>query len=95
MASGELMSKKILKQKPQRTEEVRKWIAEEVAEQLDRYAVIANEMNVVIEPQREQWYREFEARIQATGFNWHADTKRIIKPDEIYPKPDRENKVVY
>ncbi len=89
------MSKKILKQKPSRSEDVEKWIAEEVAEQRDRYAKIAHEMNVAIEPQREQWYREFEGRIQTTGFNVHADMKRVIKPEEIYPRPDRENKVVY
>ncbi|MBK7704415.1 MAG: hypothetical protein IPN69_02770 [Acidobacteria bacterium] len=89
------MSKKIIKQKPARSEDVERWLAEEVAEQRDRYAKIAREMNVELEPQREQWYREFEQRIQTTGFNVHADIKRIIKPDEIYPKPDRENKVVY
>ncbi len=89
------MSKKILKQKPARTEEVEKWVADEVSEQRERYESIAHEMNVEIELQREQWYREFEQRIQTTGFNWHADNKKIIKPEEIYPKPDRENKVVY
>ncbi len=89
------MSKKILSQKPPRSADVERWLAEEVSEQRDRYARIAYEMNVGIEPQREQWYREFEQRIQTTGFNWHADNKRIIKPEEIYPKPDRENKVVY
>lgn len=89
------MSKKILKQKPQRSEDVEKWLAEQVAEQNERYAKIAAEMNDDLEEQREKWFREFEQRIQTTGFNWHADNKRIIKPEEIYPKPDRKNKVVF
>lgn len=89
------MTKKILKQKVERSEEVQAWIDAEVAEQVERYAQIAQEMNVEIAEEREQWYREFEHRLQTTGFNWHADNKKIIKPEEIYPKPDREHKVVY
>jgi hypothetical protein len=89
------MSKKILKQKPKRSEDVEQWLANEVAEQRTRYEKIAHAMNVELAERREQWYREFEQRLQTTGFNWHADNKRIIKPEEIYPKPDREHKVVY
>jgi hypothetical protein len=89
------MSKKILKQKPPRATQVEQWLASEVAEQRERYEKIAHAMNVEIAERREQWYREFERRLQTTGFNWHADNKRVIKPEEIYPKPDREHKVVY
>ncbi len=89
------MSKQILKQKPEITDEVRAWIKSEVDEQLGRYEQIAKEMNIDLEEQREKWYREFEDRIQTTGFNVHADMKKIIKPEEIYAKPDGEHKVVY
>lgn len=89
------MSKKILKQRAERSDEVQAWIEQEVKEQIERYTQIAKEMNIDLTETREQWYREFEERIQTTGFYWHADNKKIIKPEEIYPKPDREHKVVY
>lgn len=89
------MSKKILNQKPKREPEVEVWLAEEVAEQRERHEKIAYEMNVAIADQREKWIQEFYQRIQTTGFYWHADNKRIIKPKEIFPKPDREFKVVF
>jgi len=89
------MSRKILQQKPMRSEEVEKWLAQEVAAQRERYEKIAYEMNVAIADQREKWIREFYQRIQTTGFYWHADNKKIIKPEEIFQKPDREFKVVF
>lgn len=89
------MSKKILKGKPQREPEVEQWLTEEVAEQRARYEKIAFEMNVELAEQREKWIQEFYERIQTTGFNVHADIKKIIKPEEIFPKPDREFKVVF
>ncbi|MDQ3087713.1 MAG: hypothetical protein M3Q78_03850 [Acidobacteriota bacterium] len=89
------MSKKILKNKPQREPEVEKWIAQEVIEQQARYKKIAQEMNIDLAEQREVWIQEFYERIQTTGFYWHADNKKIIKPDEIFQKPDREFKVVF
>lgn len=89
------MLKKILNQKPKRESEVEKWLAEEVAEQRERYEQIAYEMNVELADEREKWIREFYERIQTTGFNVHADMKRIIKPEGIFPKPDREFKVVF
>ncbi|HXF90922.1 MAG TPA: hypothetical protein VNJ29_03225 [Candidatus Nitrosotenuis sp.] len=89
------MSKKILRQKPPREKEVEKWLQKEIAEQRERYQKIAHSINVELADQREKWYREFETRLQTTGFNWHADNKRLIKPEEIYKKPDREHRVVY
>jgi len=89
------MSKKILNQKPKRETEVEAWLAEEVREQRERYEKIAYEMNMAIADQRERWIQEFYQRIQTTGFYWHADNKKIIKPEEIFQKPDREFKVVY
>ena len=89
------MSKKILKSKPQRTEEVEKWLNEEFGEQKERYEKIAQEMNIDLAGQREIWIQEFYQRIQTTGFNVHADMKKIIKPEELFQKPDREFKVVF
>lgn len=89
------MSKKILKSKPQRSEEVEKWLAQEFAEQRERYEKIARAMNVELAEQREVWIREFYERITTTGFYWHADNKRIIKKEELFQKPDREFKVVF
>jgi uncharacterized protein YacL (UPF0231 family) len=89
------MSKAILQSKPKRSKVVQKWLNEEVREQQARYKQIAQAMNVGLELQREQWFREFEQRIMTTGFFVHADVKKIIKPEQIYPKPKRKNKVVY
>ena len=89
------MSKKILKNKPQRSAEVENWIAEEVQEQQARYEKIAQAMNIDLAQQREVWIREFYERITTTGFNVHADMKRIIKKEELFPKPNREFKVVF
>lgn len=89
------MSKKILKSKPQRSEDVEAWLAEEVKEQQARYEQIAHAMNVELAEQREVWIKEFYERITTTGFYWHADNKRIIKKEELFQKPDREFKVVF
>ena len=89
------MSKKILKQKPKRSEEIEQWIALEVQEQKARYEKIAQEMNIDLAEQREVWIKEFYERITTTGFNVHADMKKIIKKEELFPKPDREFKVVF
>lgn len=89
------MSKKILQSKPKREPEVQAWLDEEVREQRERYEKIARAMNVELAEQREKWIQAFYERIQTTGFYWHADNKRIIKPEEIFQKPDREFKVVF
>lgn len=72
-----------------------KWLREEAKEQKARYKIIEHEMNVTIAPQREEWIRAFEQRIQTRGFNVHADMTRKIKPEEIYPKPKGKSKVVF
>ncbi len=89
------MSRKILKSKPNRSEEVQVWIDQEVVEQNERYAKIAQAMNIELAEQREVWIQEFYKRITTTGFYWHADNKRIIKKEELFQKPDREFKVVF
>lgn len=89
------MSKKILQKKPKRSEEVEKWLQEEIEEQRKKYEQIAYAMNVELAAQREVWIQEFYHRITTTGFNWHADNKKIIKKEELFQKPDREFKVVF
>ncbi len=89
------MSKRILKQKPKRDADIQSWIDQEVAEQKIRYEQIAHAMNVELAEQREKWIAEFYERITTTGFNWHADNKKIIKKEELFIKPDREFKVVF
>lgn len=89
------MSKEILKRKPKRSPEVEKWLQQEIEEQRQRYEKIAYEMNVLLAEQREVWIQEFYERITTTGFNWHADNKKIIKKEELFQKPDREFKVVF
>ena len=89
------MSKKILPNKSKRSEEAEKWLAAEIAEQRERYEKIAKEMNIDLAEQREVWIREFYERITTTGFNVHADMKKIIKKEELFAKPDREFKVVF
>ncbi len=76
------MSKQILKQKPPRDAEVQAWVDSEAAEQIARYNGIAHAMNVELADQREVWIKEFYERITSTGFNWHADNKKIIKKEE-------------
>jgi hypothetical protein len=89
------MNKKILKNKPKRTEEVEKWLQEEFGEQRERYEQIAKAMNIDLAAEREVWIQEFYERITTTGFYWHADNKKIIKKEELFQKPDREFKVVF
>lgn len=89
------MSIEILKNKPPRSEDVQAWLQAEVEEQLANYERIKREMNIDLADERERWIAAFNERIQTTGFFWHADNKRIIKREEIYPKPDREFKVVF
>ena len=89
------MLRKILKEKPKRGEDVEKWIQQEIVEQRERYAQIAQAMNIDLAEQREVWIREFYERITTTGFNVHADMKKIIKKEELFAKPDREFKVIF
>jgi hypothetical protein len=89
------MSRKILKSKPKRSDDVQAWIDTEISEQNERYAKIAQAMNVELAEEREVWIQEFYQRITTTGFNWHADNKKIIKKEELFQKPDREFKVVF
>ncbi|MBI1761638.1 MAG: hypothetical protein HYR56_09405 [Acidobacteria bacterium] len=81
--------------KPARSNKAEAWIKQELKEQKARYKKIAQAMNVDLAPQREIWYAEFEARIQTRGFNTHADIRRRIKSEELYPRLKRKAKVVF
>lgn len=86
---------KLKEPKPPRTKKVEAWLKQELKEQKARYTKIEQAMNVELAPQREIWYAEFEERIQTRGFNTHADIRRKIKPEELYPRPKRKAKVVF
>lgn len=81
--------------KPARSKQAEAWVKQEVKEQKVRYKQIERAINVDLAPQREIWYAEFEERIQTRGFNTHADNRRKIKPEELYPRPKRKAKVVF
>ena len=77
------------------SEEARKWLEEEIAEQEERYAKIAKEMDDLA-PTREQWYQEFFDRISTIGFNMDADDKMVIPKDQLPVKPEGlKDKVVW
>ncbi len=78
----------------ERSEEARKWLEEEIAEQQARYEKIVADMEALNE-QREQWYAEFLERIQTYGFNEDGDRRVKIKPEDIPVRPDGPHKVVY
>lgn len=77
-----------------KTPAVERWLSEEVREQQARYEKIVAAMEAM-EPQREQWYAEFLARIQTRGFNVDGDLRRKISAAEIPQRPNRPHKVVY
>lgn len=77
-----------------RTEDEKQWLAEEIAEQVQRHAAIVKAMDDIT-PQREVWYAEFLQRIQERGFNVNGDQKQKIPLADIPVKPDRPHKVVY
>ena len=81
--------------KPPRSKKAEVWVKAETKEQVTRYKKIEKAMNVELASQRDNWFAEFEQRIQIRGFNVHADIRRKIKPEEIYKKPKRKIKVVF
>lgn len=79
----------------ERSEEAEAWLEEEIAEQEERFAKIAQAMDD-LKPQREIWYREFHDRIATIGFNVDGDQKVVIPRDKLPLKPeDREDCVVW
>ena len=76
------------------TDEVKKWLEEEVTEQDERYKKIVAEMEA-LDPTRDQWYEDFFERLKKYGFNADGDRRVKIADEELPVKPDRDHKVVY
>ena len=76
------------------TDEVKKWLEEEIKEQDERYEKIVAEMKA-LDTTRDQWYEEFFERLKKYGFNQDGDMRVKIPDEELPAKPDREHKVVY
>ena len=73
----------------------KEWIEEETAEQEERYARIARQMDDLA-PQREKWYQQFFDRITTIGFNVDGDDKVVIQPGQLPVKPEgREDRVIW
>ncbi len=90
------MSKYVQDLKPPRDAEAKAWLEEEIAAQEVRYQGIVDEQ-VGLTADREKWYAEFLEIVQTRGFNVTGDVRRVIKPEEVPQKPDREDamKVVW
>ena len=85
------MTKKYVQDhRPPRTDEAAAWLEREVAEQQRRYEAIVTEMND-LNAERDKWYTEFLEIIQTKGFNVTGDQRRVIGPDEVPEKPDRDD----
>lgn len=76
------------------SDEVKRWLEEEIKEQDERYAKIVAEMKA-LDPTRDQWYEEFFERLKKYGFNQDGDMRVKIPDEELPAKPDRDHKVVY
>ncbi len=75
--------------------EQRAWLQEETAEQEERFAAIAAEMEA-LEPERRKWYQAFFDRISTLGFNADGDNKVPIAPKDLPVKPaGRKDQVVW
>ncbi len=71
------------------------WLEQEIAEQEDRFAAIAREMEA-LEPRRRKWYQEFFDRITALGFNADGDNKVRIAAADLPVQPEgRKDQVVW
>ena len=76
------------------SDEVKRWLEEEIKEQDERYAKIVAEMKA-LDSTRDQWYEEFFERLKKYGFNQDGDMRVKIPDEELPAKPDRDHKVVY
>ncbi len=77
---------------PALTNEEKDWIEKNRAEQQQRYAEIAADMERIA-PKRDAWIDGFLERIQTRGFNYNCDLLRTIPDEEIPKKPKRPFKV--
>lgn len=77
-----------------READVAAWIERELLEQERRYRRIVKLMEA-LDTRRRRWVREFYGRIQASGFNVHADIKTKIAPEDVPPLPKGPVRVVF
>ena len=88
------MAKQVQEVSPPRSDGVKKWLKENIAEQKKRHKAIMKEMNVDFAPKRAKLYDQFFERIKTRGFNVHFTERRQITEEEI-PKQHRKDKVVW
>ncbi len=84
------MKKYVQDSKPPRAEDAQAWLDEEVEVQQRRYEAIVREQEELT-PERERWYAEFLQIVQTRGFNVTGDQRRVIPPEEVPEKPDRDD----
>jgi hypothetical protein len=89
------MSKRVQDVAPPRSEDVKKWLKQNITEQKKRHLAIMKEMNVDVAPQRAKWYKQFLKAVSTTGFNFNGDMKRVIAKKDLPKQPKRKEKVVY
>ena len=89
------MSKRVQDVAPPRSENVKKWLKQNITEQKKRHRAIMKEMNVDVAPQRAKWYKQFLQAVSTTGFNFNGDMKRVIPKKDLPKQPKRKEKVVY
>lgn len=80
--------------RPKMTKDEAAWVKQELAEQIDRYKKIVQDMEALA-PQREKWVAEFLHRIQTRGFHVHAAIRRVIPKNEVRPRDGRPIQVVF
>lgn len=80
--------------RPKMTKDEAAWVKQELAEQIERYKKIVQDMEAIA-PQREKWVAEFLQRIQTRGYHVHAGIRRVIPKSEIRPRDGRPLQVVF
>jgi hypothetical protein len=79
----------------ERSPEEEAWVAEEIAEQEQRFAKIEQAMED-LKPTRAKWYAEFLDRCSTIGFNVDGDQKVVIPREKLPVQPEgREDRVVW
>ncbi len=82
--------KRVQHHKPARSPEAEAWLKTEIEDQERRYRDIVAEQEALT-PEREKWYAGFLDIVQSKGFNVTGDTRRVISPEEVPEKPDRDD----
>lgn len=88
------MKKRVQDQAPERSDQAKAWLGENISEQERRYDSIAKEMDD-LSPKRAKWYEEFLNIMKTRGFHFNGDQRRVIPQNQIPKKPNRPDKVVW